>query len=461
MFVLSHEGFFRHFDYVVQTLLHAGHKVTILHGQQKKNVTTTNLSLLEHQKRFPTFQVNHFLTNSWWRSIILQVTRDIIDYATYFRPAHPSPQLAKRLEQERKRFVLKALRWRFLRRLAFSRAFQAFLRRVEKLIRPSPRILNCLKAIDPDVVLACPFIYSDTTPIDYIKAAQQLGIPATVAVASWDNLTTKGTFHVVPDATFVWNQPLVTECVTIHELPASTIQITGAPTFDYWFDLKPSMSYQVFCEQVGLDSHRPYFVYLGSSPTIANDENEFPVEFSRFLLQQDATHDLKILLRPHPLNVKIWQDFSAENVVVWPRQGDLPEAPQTRQNYFNTLYYGIAVAGLNTSAIFEAAIVDKPIISIMPEKHTQTPSGMAHFHHLLKADFMETVNNFIEASNVIKDILGGNDSKRAHRRQFVRDFIRPLGMENKASDIMAQALLEWGERKKLPITRKDREHRIT
>ena len=36
---------------------------------------------------------------------------------------------------------------------------------------------------------------------------------------SWDNLTSKGTVHVVPDVYIVWNEPLAQEAVELHDLP--------------------------------------------------------------------------------------------------------------------------------------------------------------------------------------------------------------------------------------------------
>lgn len=49
--------------------------------------------------------------------------------------------------------------------------------------------------------------------IDYVKTAKRLGIPVSMAVASWDNLTNKGTVNVQPDQVIVWNNEQKREVV--------------------------------------------------------------------------------------------------------------------------------------------------------------------------------------------------------------------------------------------------------
>ena len=45
----------------------------------------------------------------------------------------------------------------------------------------------------------------------------------------------------MPDYTFVWNEALVKEATTLHDVPKDRLIITGAPPFDFWFELQPSL----------------------------------------------------------------------------------------------------------------------------------------------------------------------------------------------------------------------------
>jgi hypothetical protein len=72
----------------------------------------------------------------------------------------------------------------------------------------SPTIVSLLKETDPDVMLVSPTIWpKDPVEADYLHAGRALGIPTIGYVNSWDNLTSKGTVHVLPDVYIVWNEP--------------------------------------------------------------------------------------------------------------------------------------------------------------------------------------------------------------------------------------------------------------
>lgn len=67
--------------------------------------------------------------------------------------------------------------------------------------------------------------------VEYVKAANAIKIPTVVHVLSWDNLTTKGLCHIIPNLTLVWNEIQSQEAITIHEVPDDKILITGSLFF--------------------------------------------------------------------------------------------------------------------------------------------------------------------------------------------------------------------------------------
>jgi hypothetical protein len=110
------------------------------------------------------------------------------------------------------------------------------------------------------------------------------------------------------------------------------------------------------------------------------------------------------------------------------------------QDYFHSLYYSIGVAGINTSAFIEAAIVDKPCIAITPPQFTHTQMGIPHFRHLLDADFLELSRDMDEFVQVAVRLMQGEDGKKKQRQQFVNDFVRPQGVELPALQVMSAAI---------------------
>ena len=50
--------------------------------------------------------------------------------------------------------------------------------------------------------------------------------------------------------------------------------------------------------------------------------------------------------------------------------GSNPIDPESRDDYFDSVYHAAAVVGLNTSALIELAIVDRPVYTVLlPEFH--------------------------------------------------------------------------------------------
>jgi hypothetical protein len=323
-----------------------------------------------------------------------------------------------------------------------------FLKKVERIVPPDRAIKDWLRQHRPDVVVASPYVFHNSfRELEYVKAAQAIKIPTVVAVASWDNLAIKGTFHLTPDLTLVWNETLLREAVDVHGLPQKQILVTGAPKFDYWFEMKPKLDRGVFCRQIGVRPEMPYVVYLCSARGIIADELETVREIVSRLKQNPSTEDVQVLIRPHPLNMINWSQLASEDIRVWPKNGEMPDTPEARQNYYHTLHYCTATIGINTTAMLEAAIADKPCISIIDERHKTAQGDMGHFRHLVNGDFLELAHSYEQAATTLAEVLAGRDRKCENRRRFVKEFIRPLGMNRSASQFVAQVIEAVGQRK--------------
>jgi len=60
--------------------------------------------------------------------------------------------------------------------------------------------------------------------------------------------------------------------------------------------------------------------------------------------------------------------------------------------------------------------------------------------HLLDGNFLEIASSLSEAVSILGEILNGRDAKREQRSRFVREFIRPWGIDRSASEIVAAAI---------------------
>jgi hypothetical protein len=441
LFVLHHAGAFRSFEAVIRRLCAAEHEVTVLYGS-KKELAGIDRGLKVCAQEVTGLKVGRVLTRKSF--VRLANIRELINCIGYLNPRHPNPQLAKRYGFTVIRPVWKVTRSMMKnaigRRVLGSDGLQKALRQMERFIPPDRAICDWLRAQAPSVVVASPFIFSLSEELEYVKAAKSLKIPTLVPVLSWDNLTTKGTFHIIPDVTLVWNAALAEEAVRLHAVPRQTIVETGAQPFDFWFEMRPSLDRASFCRRIGVPPESRVLLYLCSSPYIGRDEVPFVLEFARVLRQRSETRSVRLLVRPHPLNAGIWDEVAAENITIWPRKGEFVDVPEAKQSYYDTIHHAVAAVGLNTSAFLEAAIVDRPCITILTERYAEKQKGLAHFQHLLDGDFLQVARGFSEAVAFVADILKGEDIKAAQRRRFVQNFIRPRGLDKPVHEITARVI---------------------
>ena len=87
---------------------------------------------------------------------------------------------------------------------------------------------------------------------DYVKSAHRLGVPVGFVPFSWDNLTNRGLVRVAPDRVLVWNEHQKRESDRAARRLADRVVVTGAPRFDDFFAMRPSMSREEFCAGLGL-----------------------------------------------------------------------------------------------------------------------------------------------------------------------------------------------------------------
>lgn len=312
--------------------------------------------------------------------------------------------------------------------------------KIENMIPPSENVTTSIKDIRPDVVVATPANQRFSEEIEYIKSAKRLNIPTVIHTLSWDNLTTKGLFHVKPDRLLVWNASQSEDAMLYHRIPAANIKITGSPFFDKWFSYeRESDSKYVFCEKVGLNPKKPYFLYLGSSSNIVKDETWLIEKISNEYTNAD------ILFRPHPANYRNYLWMEQYNIAIYPKTGKLIDSKEDQNEFYRSLLHASFVFGINTSAMLDAVINDKPCVTLICDKYSNTQSKTQHFNSMVLG--MYQCNNFYQLYNTFNELLEGKDSYKNHRKFFIKHFIQP-DKTRSAGNITANYIMEMTDEKK-------------
>lgn len=436
---------FTYYESLIRRLSADGHSVEMVydekwsHGQSDESLRKC---LGEHEN----------LSMSWglrrsdkYRRLIFG-TRELRSYSNYLRRTLNGEQSSFYLKRWRNYLTpsirLCADKWP-LRWLLAKENTQVFLEKIERWIPPDKQIVRSLQEKKPDVVVVSPANMRFSEEVEYIKAARSVGIPTVVLVYSWDNLTTKGLYAVVPDLLMAWNQAHLSEAVSIHKVPVSNTVIVGSTFFDKWFDADHLlMSREELCRRVGIDPEKPFITYLGSSANIARDETwlvERIIEGIRNHPDKKISQ-IGIIVRPHPANAKIYERIDSDGVVVWPRHGALPESEISQKEFFSTLTHCIGTIGINTSGMIDALVLDRPCISIMVPEYEKTQLQVVHFKHLLASRAVQITKDVSESVAMIQSLLSGKDESREFRRQFISSFVRPHGIATSASSIAADAI---------------------
>ncbi len=470
LFVVQHGALLR-FALLVPALAERGHELHIAFppggdwkGAPPSDPPQRTLDLLaELQARFPSIEYGAVPTRNGaggWGDVAWLV-RGLADLAHNANPRYKRASVLRRRTKQRilghirKSDDFEPLGRRLALRLgtrlagntdaALSQRVLRATAALEEAVPSSPDVDRFVRELAPDVVVVTGTFRHVSSEVEVLKSARRLGIPAGIFVTSWDNLTNKGSLKFVPERVFVWNEVQARDAVELHRIPRERIVVTGAHVFDEWFARTPTRTREQLLAELGLDVSQPYLVYLCSSGNIArNDEPRFVARWVQAIRASDdeRLRRMNVVVRPHPNVRNRPADLGDPQVVVWPPEGAYPVAEQARNDFFDTLCHAEAVVGMNTTAMIEAAILGKSVLTILVPEFAQETT--LHFHYLLSENggFLHVAADLDEHVRQLGAVLEEDEEGAARRRAFVESFVRPRGIDRPAAPIGAEAIEE-------------------
>ena len=448
LFFINNVSKARHFDGVIELLAERGHTVVLAAARQRnrplalpKNLTLANESLIARGlpgrievTACPVRRVDG------WRAAA-PALRQARDYLRFLDPRYGH---AVRLERRAAVSTPKAWRafiqehpWVSRRRRLVSRA----LALAEQAI-PTEKLFDLFIAYEqPDLVLVTPLVDYGSYQTDYVKSAHRLGVPVVFVPFSWDNLTNRGLVRVEPDRVLVWNDIQQREAIELHDVSPDRVIVTGAPRFDEFFAMQPSTTREAFCRRLGLDPSVPCVLYICSSEFVAPREVEFVRRWIAGLraCPDPALRACGVLVRPHPAHLKPWKDADLSgwpNVALWTEK----ETMNADQGLYDSLAHSAACVGLNTSAMIEAGILGKPVLTLVVEEFAGGQEETLHFHYLrasnggLLTEAHSLDEHLHQLGAAVRD--GAGDEVR----RFVERFVRPRGLATRVTPLMVEEI---------------------
>jgi hypothetical protein len=449
LFVMRHGGYVRNFEWVLRALAERGHQVQLgfergrAKGMEERiERGRGGFELPDRLLEETGGAVDHGLVptrDDRWRDLAFGL-RQSVSYLRYLSPAYrDATKLRERWARGTPRLVVTLGRIGWLRE-----PLARVLRWAERRLPGAREIDDHLRTGGYDGVLVTPLV-DGPSQHDWLRSAEALGIPAALAVASWDNLTNKGVMFDRPDRTYVWNEIQRREAVELHGLEPDSVAALGAHTFDHWFDWEPSRARGQLCLEAGLDPSRPFLLYVCSSGFIAADERPVVAGWVEALRVDPELAGVGVLVRPHPTNGAIWAEHSLgalSNVAVWPRVGEDPTDESSRAGFYDSMHHSAAVVGANTTALIDAAIVGRRTYSILLPELKGAQEQTLHFHYLLPENggALIVAHSLEEHLGQLRALLAGEAGDEGWREAFLRSFVRPLGLERPVAPLVVDDL---------------------
>lgn len=447
LFFARHWSYLRNFESAIEALAARGHTLHLAVDREEAMGGRQMIERLvaRHPDRLSMGSAPGRAPDGW--SELARKIRLGLDYLRFLEPAYAdTPHLGDRARERAPQAIVTFSSWPGLRSPRGRVLLAGMLSMLERGLPRNRELERYIAAQAPDLVLITPLVDIGSPQLDHFAAARALGIRTALPVGSWDHLSSKSLLRAPPDAVIVWNEVQKREAVEMHRIPAERVAVTGAQCYDQWFGRVPSRSRESFCARVGLRADRPFVLYACSSLFRGTaSEPEFVQAWVEALRASDdpRVKDIGILVRPHPARLDEWRtaDLSGyKNLAFW---GAHPVDAESKDDYFDSMYYSAAVVGLNTSAFVEAACVGKPVHTVLlPEISTYNQEGTIHFHYLLNVNggLLRVARSLEEHVPLLAGSLAAAGGGDPRAEQFAAGFVRPYGLEQAATPRFVESI---------------------
>lgn len=221
---------------------------------------------------------------------------------------------------------------------------------------------------------------------NFALEAQRLHLPAFAAVTNYDNIVNMGFRGYTPSCLAVWSRQMADEAITLQDLSASKIEITGPVQYDRFIQPLP-MERETFLRSINLDPNRKTIFFAGG----VNITRYF--EMYRLLIDGNKSgwrEPFNLIVRPYP-HVKVlgspgWRLLEKliprEGIYVSDpgsidASGDRTEELRTDLSFEDgpdelsyLLRYSDVMINTFSTISLEAAICDLPVIHLGYDTHT-------------------------------------------------------------------------------------------
>jgi hypothetical protein len=336
-----------------------------------------------------------------------------------------------------------------IQKIIASSLFDFFFRGIEHAYPTVNQIDQWLKEIKPDVVLISPMNLRFSGEVDIVKSLLKLNIPYSVLTLTWDNLSSKGIFQFKPQNLLVWNKAHLEDSSTLHGIPRPNVKIVGSPFFDKWRLGKITQEQLAdHKKKLNIRFDQKIITYVGSSANIIKNETQI-INSLRHELDNSENPELRkarLIVRFHPANWAQASDLQATNVTIYPKIGTLPSTHDEVLDFGLSILASDCVVGVNTSAMLDAVILDRPVFSLLVKKSVLRQTKSRHFQVMLTTGAIEVCKNVREIAKK-SELTLENDQNKSNRKRFVQTYIWPANNDVTSGELSVVETIRHSQKK--------------
>lgn len=281
----------------------------------------------------------------------------------------------------------------------------------------------------PDLVMAPAIAFFPD--VELVSEAQRRGVKTVGMAMNWDHLN-KYYIPIHADWLLVQNEPMRREAINWHTYYPEQITIVGFPQFDMYAHLEKYLVPQdQFKKDFGLEGTDKIILFI-SGAAYSLDEPDIIREISKWIGEGRFGLKTKLFVRPYVIARDIEREHKKykplendPNIIFnWQRRSDSLES---KRIFMSMLAYSDVVISIFSTTAIEAAIFDKPTITIGFDGYKKRPAHqsivrleeMSHFRNVLDTGSVKVVRGFEDLKLSIKRYLDDPKIDASKRRELV------------------------------------------
>lgn len=283
---------------------------------------------------------------------------------------------------------------------------------------------------NPDLVFV-PHIYGKLDT-EILAEAYRGGIKTLGMVACWDHFD-KFYLPYKPDHLLAQCEQVQEFGVRFQGYQRDMIELAGYPHFDFFTRKEFAVSREYVTKRLGIPADSRYILYI-SGTAYCPDETDIVEGILKWAEKEGAEHNARVVIRPYPgarardvySEKEKFGKFETHPRVVF-YKNEIWEELEKSVFFLNIMRHADAIVAVYSTAMLEAAVLDRPIVGIGFDGYARRPVKKSirrfqmreHFKDILRSGCIRIAGNFDELF-LLLDGYFKNPQRDADKRAFLR-----------------------------------------